>query len=222
MERRYHLFFEQSGTFKKQFKKLGYKARDYDIENSYGETNVQIDLFEQIELAYEHKKSIFDKIRKTDMIIAFYPCTKFSDQAVLCSTCKNAGMKGWSDMKKLQYSMQWHEELHNFYQTLNKFVIVCKEREIPLVIENPRGSMHYLNRYWCIQPKLIDKDRSLMGDWYKKPTQYWFIGCEPKNNQPKLKHKNYELKALNDVKDSKTRSLISPEYAYNFIVKYIL
>ena len=28
---KYHCFFEQSGTFKNEFKKLGYKAYDYDI-----------------------------------------------------------------------------------------------------------------------------------------------------------------------------------------------
>ena len=31
------LFFEQSGTFKNEFKKLGFKAFDYDILNDFGE-----------------------------------------------------------------------------------------------------------------------------------------------------------------------------------------
>lgn len=47
-----HLFFEQSGTFKNEFKKLGYKALDYDILNDFGETNKVIDLFNQIELSF--------------------------------------------------------------------------------------------------------------------------------------------------------------------------
>lgn len=33
-----HCLFEQSGTFKKEFKKLGYQAYDYDILNNFGET----------------------------------------------------------------------------------------------------------------------------------------------------------------------------------------
>ena len=30
-----HCLFEQSGTFKNEFKKLGYEAYDYDIQNAY-------------------------------------------------------------------------------------------------------------------------------------------------------------------------------------------
>jgi len=44
-----HCLFEQSGTFKNEFKKLGYEAFDYDIQNEFGETDYQIDLFKEIE-----------------------------------------------------------------------------------------------------------------------------------------------------------------------------
>ena len=43
-----HCLFEQSGTFKNEFKKLGYEAYDYDIQNEFGETDCVIDLFEEI------------------------------------------------------------------------------------------------------------------------------------------------------------------------------
>lgn len=43
-----HCLFEQSGTFKKEFKKLGIEAVDYDIQNEFGETDQQIDLFKEI------------------------------------------------------------------------------------------------------------------------------------------------------------------------------
>ena len=48
-----HCFFEQSGTFKNEFKKLGYAAEDYDIQNNFGETDNVIDLFSEIDSAYE-------------------------------------------------------------------------------------------------------------------------------------------------------------------------
>ena len=48
----FHCFFEQSGTFKNEFKKLGYNAIDYDICDDYGQTDVVIDLFAEIEKAY--------------------------------------------------------------------------------------------------------------------------------------------------------------------------
>ena len=47
-----HCFFEQSGTFKNEFKKLGYDAEDYDIQNNFGETDYVIDLFAEIEKEY--------------------------------------------------------------------------------------------------------------------------------------------------------------------------
>lgn len=34
-----HCFFEQSGTFKNEFIKLGIPAEDYDIQNNFGETD---------------------------------------------------------------------------------------------------------------------------------------------------------------------------------------
>lgn len=43
-----HCLFEQSGTFKNEFKKLGIEAYDYDILNDFGQTDYQIDLFDEI------------------------------------------------------------------------------------------------------------------------------------------------------------------------------
>ena len=47
-----HCFFEQSGTFKNEFKKLGIPAEDYDIQNNFNETDHVIDLFSEIDRAY--------------------------------------------------------------------------------------------------------------------------------------------------------------------------
>lgn len=44
-----HCLFEQSGTFKNEFRKLGYESYDYDILNDFGETDHQIDLYSEIE-----------------------------------------------------------------------------------------------------------------------------------------------------------------------------
>lgn len=43
-----YCLFEQSGTFKNEFIKLGIHAEDYDILNDFGETNHIVDLFEHI------------------------------------------------------------------------------------------------------------------------------------------------------------------------------
>ena len=76
-----HCFFEQSGTFKNEFIKLGIPAEDYDIQNEFGQTDHVIDIFKEIEKAYEGKPSIYDNISKDDLIIAFFPCIKFCNIA---------------------------------------------------------------------------------------------------------------------------------------------
>ena len=43
-----HCLFEQSGTFKNEFKALGIDAYDYDILDDFGETDFVIDLFAEI------------------------------------------------------------------------------------------------------------------------------------------------------------------------------
>lgn len=48
-----HLLFEQSGTFKNAFKKNGIEAFDYDIQNEFEQTDFQIDLFGEIQKAFE-------------------------------------------------------------------------------------------------------------------------------------------------------------------------
>lgn len=47
-----HCFFEQSGTFKNEFIKLGIPAEDWDIQNNFGQTDHTNDLFAEIESAY--------------------------------------------------------------------------------------------------------------------------------------------------------------------------
>ena len=46
-------YFEQSGTFKNEFIKLGIPAEDYDIQNNFNQTDHVIDLFGEIEKEYD-------------------------------------------------------------------------------------------------------------------------------------------------------------------------
>ena len=78
-----HCLFEQSGTFKKEFIKLGVNAEDYDINNDFGETDHVIDLFSEIRKAYDNEPSIFDDISQDDLIFAFFPCVRFENQIML-------------------------------------------------------------------------------------------------------------------------------------------
>lgn len=218
---RYHCFFEQSGTFKNEFKKLGYKAYDYDIKNNFDETDYQLDLFDEIESAYVNLPSIFDKIKSGETILSFFPCIRFEDQSILNLRAENSGIKKYSLEQKLEYGLKQHKELSYFYEKINKLVIICVRKNISLIIENPYSTQHYLYRYWHLRPKIIDKDRTMNGDNFKKPTQYWFINCEPKNNIIFEPLKLVERKIVNKC-NTIERSMINPQYANRFIRQYIL
>jgi len=202
---KFHCMFEQSGTFKKEFKKLGYDAFDYDILNNFGETDFQIDIFKEIENAYDGGASIFDNIKQEDLILAFFPCVRFEVQIIMNFKGKAFGVKDWSLEKKMEYDLKLHEELHLLYCLISKLVIVVKKKNLKLVIENPYSTQHYLTRYWALEPSIIDKDRRDMGDAFEKPTQYWFINCEPKNNfifESLVVHKTKKISNCQTVNDN--------------------
>lgn len=67
-----HCLFEQSGTFKNEFKKLGIDAEDYDIQNEFGETDHVCDLYAEIRSGYDTKPSIFDNMAPGDIIMSFF------------------------------------------------------------------------------------------------------------------------------------------------------
>lgn len=219
----FHCFFEQSGTFKNEFRKLGYEAYDYDILDEFGETDQVIDLFNQIKRAYDNQPSIFNNIRNTDMIIAFFPCVRFEDQIQMGFRGKMFQMKKWSNEQKLEYDLKLHKELSELYELITKLTIVCIRRKIPLIIENPYSTTHYLVKYWAIPYTILDKDRTKRGDCYKKPTQYWFINCSPKQNMILEAYEmQQERKNISNTHNKTKRSLISPGYANKFIREFII
>ena len=173
--------------------------------------------------------TIIDSIGKGDLIFAFFPCTKFEDQAILGFRGDRYQMKNYSDLQKLEYCLNQHEQLHENYKIITMLAIICIKKGIKLIIENPYSDQHYLTRYWCIKPEIIDKDRTQNGDIYRKPTQFWFIGFHAKQNlvfEP-IDQVN-TVKALQKVssKDGKKRELlrseIHPQYANRFIRQYII
>lgn len=223
-----HCLFEQSGTFKNEFKKLGYEAYDYDIQNEFGETDYVIDLFAEIEGGYQGKPSIFDNISTDDLILAFFPCTRFEARVPLLFRGEAYQQKFWSNIEKLEYSIQLQNELTELYNLLSKLVIVCERKGLKMVIENPYTQPHYLTTYWCLKPSLIDKDRTMNGDYYKKPTQFWFVNCNPKNNLVFEPIDYVEQKIIATVKSTENtsrkteRSMIHPQYANRFIRQYLI
>jgi len=218
----YHCLFEQSGTFKNQFKKMGFTAYDYDILNDFNETDYLIDLYHEIEESFRGGASIFDKFMKEDVILAFFPCTRFENQIYMAFQGTQWQLKKKSDLEKLEYNIKLHEELSHNYQLITKMAIICLKKGLRMIIENPYSKEHYLTRYWSLRPKLIDTDRTEMGDYYVKPTQYWFINIEPTNNLVFEAIPMNKKRPIHHTPDKVERSMISPDYANRFIREFIL
>ena len=132
--------------------------------------------------------------------------------------------------------LQLMEEMKHNYDLVNKMFITCMDRNLRLIMENPYSEQHYLKRYWCYKPLIIDKDRRDNGDYFAKPTQYWFLNIDPKQNilfQPidyhdfgtkdVLRKMNNSIAKKVGAKNRKqARSMISPQYANRFIRQFIL
>lgn len=223
-----HCFFEQSGTFKNEFRKLGYEAYDYDIQNNFGETDHVIDLFAEIEKAYSENASCFDSITPDDIIIAFFPCIHFCDAKTLFYKGEHISQKNWTVAKIMEKNIQLAKEREYFFEMLMKLVAVVSTNNSRLIIENPWNTSGetYLQHNF-IKPSVIDNNRMLRGDYFVKPTAYWFINCSPTHGFSMQRDK--KQKAVMKCKDapkagicSEERSMISSDYARNWICDFIL
>ena len=222
-----HCFFEQSGTFKNEFIKLGIHAEDYDIQNHFGQTDHVIDLFAEIEKAYDGDASVFDNITKDDLIMAFFPCIYFCclSQMSMSWGCNN--YKNKTIRERTELILERARNRLTFYTLAIKMLTVAKERGFRLIMENPYSMQTYLKGNFVLPPAFVDYDRSMRGDLFKKPTAYWFINCEPTHFVTIEKNNNIK-KILNKKSSNKAgicseeRSMISPDYARNFICDFIL
>lgn len=215
-----HLLFEQSGTFKKAFQMLGYKAFDYDIKNDFEETDFVCDLFNEIELGYNGKQSIFDKIANTDLIFAFFPCIYFCENNQMFFMGNSINLRGKDILKEIINRAAKRED---FYEILLKLCWICENKKLRLIIENPYSINHYLYNNFPYKPAYIDYNRNIRGDYFTKPTQYYYINCSPTTYNtiaPNPIKKN--IKKINGSKRDTERSMITLEYAYNFICDKVI
>lgn len=163
-----------------------------------------------------------------DVILAFFPCTRFEDQILLAFRGDAAQMKNYTDTQKLETDLKLHGELCENYELITKLAIIVLKRGLRMVFENPYSTQHYLTRYWCLKPQIIDHDRRQNGDYMTKPTQYWFIGLEPLQNLvfealDYVEYRNHErMKAQGGKSKTVLRSEMHPQYASRFIRQYII
>ena len=224
-----HCLFEQSGTFKNEFIKLGIPSVDYDIQNNFGETDYQIDLFNEIEDAYEGRLSLFDNITPNDLIISFFPCIYFSanNSYLFDGTWLTYKQRGMTESEINEFILQRSRERQRLYELCLKMFAVVHANGLRMIMENPYSTIHYLHNNFPYKPKLIDKNRRLRGDYFAKPTQYWFENCEPTFGKSYVKEQKppmtvCQLTGHTGNLCDEDRSMISPDYARNFICDFII
>ena len=229
-------FFEQSGTFKNEFIKLGIPAVDIDIQNNFGQTDHVVDLFDHIERAYDktrqdktrQDKTIFDDITKDDLIIAFFPCIYFENIQMLYFSLESLNNRLKTIQERIVDAIERLEKRTYFHKMLYKLYSLALDIGCGLIIENPYSELSYLTGVQNFpSPKVIDKNRMLRGDYFVKPTAYWFFNIEPQHGFTYQYDK--QQKTVNACKKGKQagicseeRSMISPDYARNFICDFIL
>lgn len=156
-------------------------------------------------------------------------------------------MKRYTDLQRLQYSRASIEDIAHFYEILTKLCEIAILKGFKLIIENPNSQPHFLNLYFPFKPAVTINDRSKYGDYFKKPTNFWFFNFEPQNNLilasegqkgrrlnmsggagcERNRDKNELVRWFKEKYDiettlQKARSLISPTFARNFIKSFIL
>ncbi len=141
--------------------------------------------------------------------------------------CKPYILKGFTEIQINEAILERSRKREYFYTTLIKLFSICTMKQLRLIVENPYSTNHYLYNNFPYKPKVIDKNRTLRGDYFAKPTQFWFHNCEPTRGmtyQPPKEVLTIRHLTGNAVGGTcnETRSMISPNYARNFICDLVI
>ena len=103
-----------------------------------------------------------------------------------------------------------------YFTLLIKLFELAREKGFRLVVENPWSMQTYFKTGFIMQPTFIDNNRMLRGDYFVKPTAYWFLNCEPtygfSEQNDKKKRSIVQLKKAPEAGlCSEERSMISPD-----------
>lgn len=220
--------FEQSGTFKNEFIKLGIQALDYDCCDNFKETDVLCDIFREIEKAYIDDRSIFDDFTSDDIIITFFPCTYFEAVQGVYYSLDSRNTERMSECEKIEVAIERIENRNKYHIRLYMLLHIAYKRGLRLIIENPGTEPSFLiGQKNFIKPTFIDRNRMVRGDYFIKPTAYWFININPTYGLTEQNDKKKQLirncsHRNNDKNRGIERSIISEDYARNFICDFIL
>ncbi len=163
-----------------------------------------------------------------DFIFAFFPCTYFTNQQALNLRLENYGFKnkkenGKFTIEAMDYLFNKLKEREYFFQLFIKFCFICEQKGIPTIIENPKGI--FLENYSPYRPSYYENDRSNFGDTFKKPTMFFAINFEMKENIQMFYDKVWDTKTISKTATKSVstggRSKITTTYAQNFYKRFI-
>ena len=210
-----------------EYLESGKKIDKAFIQNNFNETDYQIDLFKEIESAYEGGGSIFDSITPDDLIIAFFPCIYFCAFSQVAFNFGNTNYRTLTDTEKIKEILKRSGKRTEYYNRLLKLIGVVLQKGLKMIFENPWSEQTFLKSNFVKQPDVIDNNRLLRGDYFKKPTGFWYFNCSPtygESYQNDKEQKTHEKSKGSGQAGlcSEERSMISPDYARNFICDFIL
>jgi hypothetical protein len=198
----------------------------------FGETDCVVDIFKEIENCcasleigcFDH--TIFAPMTANDLLLAFFPCTYFCNSNTMIFQGNARQVRSRTPCDRLHYLIKRAEDRQLFWTRLMQLCWIVEKRGLRMIVENPFSVDSYLWYNFPYRPAVIDYDRTLRGDYMVKPTQYFFIGCEPTCLQTiqRNKRKRYlqQLPKVSNTIEGAARSMISPDYARNFINDCIL
>ena len=159
--------------------------------------------------------------------MAFFPCIYFSSLSQMEMSLTDYNKRCMPMEDRYAYVLDRSRKRQEFLELLIMLMGICELRGLRLIVENPWAMQHYLKTGFIKAPSYVDNNRTLRGDYFMKPTAYWFVNCEPTNLMTYQKDK--KVKRVRDAKPAKQagvcseeRSMISPDYARNFICDKIL
>lgn len=172
-------------------------------------------------------QSIFDSMTCEDLIVAFFPCIYFSALSQMSMSFGCVNYRSMSIAEKSEAVLTRSRNRESFFRLLVQMFSVVMQKGIRMIVENPWNEQTFLKANFIMPPTMVDNDRTRRGDFFKKPTAFWFIGCKPTYGVTEQKPR--ETKTIMAAKQSgraglcsEERSMISPDYARNFICDFIL
>lgn len=159
--------------------------------------------------------------------MAFFPCIYFSCVSQMAFRFSYVNYRKLSFREKTEAVIKRTENREKFYKLAIKMFCVAEQRGLKLIMENPWSEDTYLKANFIMPPTLVDNNRMQRGDYRIKPTAYWFLNCIPtngftiQNDKEKKTHMTSRGSKQAGI-CSEERSMISPDYARNFICDFIL